>query len=291
MRRNRIVFVTLVLLVLSTNLSAQTPQPKRDPTLRSLIRTGSNTIYFDLLRMVLPDLEFDPKDRDYGIAHQTIPIRHIGESETESLQGTFSVTNFGTRSIVSNGRQIKLVQLDLSAERANEGTPYEGEAALLAAFTTDATPKLLDVMDVKTDRFTDLWDEQPVFQLNSQNEAFVVHNTHFNAGESYDDLQLLFIDGERFKVITGIFLLNTQGCAATFTETPSFRALPDGRKYPKIIVKVKVQKEADSKECSRKTPAYTKYYEGVFYWNPAKNEYQGNSRQLNALDKFNRNRL
>ena len=291
MRRNGIMLATLVLLLLPSNLSAQTPQPKRDPTLRSLIRTGSNTIYFDLFRMVLPDLEFDPKDRDYGIAHRTIPIRHIGDTETESLEGNFWVTSFGKRSITSDGRQVIILQLDLSAEGANQGTPYEGEAALLAAFSTDATPKLLDVMDVKTDRFTDFWDAQPVFQLNSQHGAVVIHNTHFNSGESYDDLQVLFLDGERFKVITGIFLLNTQGCGATVTETPSFRALPDPRKYPKLIVKVTVKKEADSQECSRKSPAYTKYYEGVFYWNPAKGEYQGNSRQLNALDKFNRNRL
>ena len=241
--------------------------------------------------MILPDLQFDASEPDSATAHKTIPIRNIGEKETESLEGDFSVGAFGTRSIMSDGRQVVLLQLDVSAEGANEATPYEGEAALLAAFSLDPKPKLLDVMDVKTDRFTDFWEQQPVFKLNSQNDAFVIHNTHWNSGESYNDLQLLFLDRDRFNVITSIFLFNTQGCGATVTETPNFRALPDAGKYPQIIVKVTLKKEADSRECSRRTPAYTKYYQAVFSWNPAKAEYQSNSRQLNALDKFNRNRL
>lgn len=287
----QILLAVVLLLLFASNLCAQTPQSKSTPSLRAVVRKGSSTTYFDLLRMLMPDLQFDSSDANSATAHQTIPLRNIARDEAESLNGNFSVTDFGSRWIMSNGRQILLLNLDLSAEGANEGTPYEGEASLLAAFNVDTAPKLLDVMDTKTDRFTDFWEEQPVFQLNAQNEAFILHNSHFNSGESYNDLQLLFLDRERFKTITSIFLLNTQGCAVTFNETPHFRALPDASKYPKIMVKVTVKKEADPKECSRKTPGYTKYYQGVFYWNGVKGEYEGNSRQLNALDKFNRTRL
>lgn len=320
MTRNFLLLAVLALLVSPSNLCAQSSQSKRAqtsqsksaPTLHSVIRKGSNTTYFELLRMLLPDLQFDSDDSNSATAHRTIPVRHIAAlgnsklphgpdneaeilqgsgNEAESLLGDFAVTTFGARWLTSNGRQILLLHLDLPAEGANEGTPYEGEATLLAAFSVDPTPKVLDVMDTKTDRFTDFWEAQPVFQLNSQNEAFVVYSTHFNAGESYNDLQLLFLDGERFKIITSIFLLNTQGCAATFNETPHFRAALDSRKYPKIIVRVKVKKERDARECSRKTPGYTKYYQGVFYWHGARQEYQSNSPQLNTLAKFNRARL
>jgi hypothetical protein len=285
------ILVIILALFFPATLSAQTAQAKGTPTLRSVVRQGSQTTYFDLMRMLLPDLQFDSVDSNSATAHQTISFRNIEDDEATELKGDFAVSDFVSRWIMSGGRQIALLQLDLSAEGANEGTPYEGEATLVAAFNVDAAPKLLDVMDIKTDRFTDFWEAQPMFQLNAQHGAFVVHSSHFNAGESYNDVRLVFLDGDRFKTITSVFLLNTQGCGATIEETPSFQATPDGRKYPKLTVRVKVKKEADGAECSRKTPGYRKFYQGVFYWNAAKGEYQGNSPQLNMLDKFNRARL
>jgi hypothetical protein len=284
--RNRIILVAIALLLFAQSVSAQTK-----PTLRSVVKTGSATTYFDLVKMILPDLQFDTSDPNSATAHRTIPIRNIEEKEAESLAGDFTISSFGTRWTMSDGRQILLLQVDLAAEGLNEATPYQGEAALLAAFTVDPTAKLLDVMDVKTDRFTDFWEQQPVFQLNSQNGAFVIHNTHWNSGESYNDVRVLFLRDGRFETITSVFLLNTQGCGADITESPYFRALPDARKYPKLLVKVTLKKEADKAECTRRTPGYTRYYQGVFYWNPAKAEYEGNARQLNTLDKFNRTRL
>ena len=280
-----------MLLLFASTTSAQNAQPKTQPTLRSVVRQGSTATYFDLIKMILPDLQFDATDPNSAAAHRTIPIRNIEDKEAESLEGDFSISTFGTRWTMSDGRQVLLVQLDLAAEGLNEATPYQGEASLLAAFTVDPAPKLLNVMDVKTDRFTDFWEQQPVFQLNSQNGAFIIHNTHWNSGESYNDIRVLFLRDGRFETITSVFLLNTLGCGAHITETPNFRALPDARKYPKLLVKVTLKKEADKAECSRRTAGYTKYYQGVFYWNPAKAEYEGNAPQLNALEKFNRARL
>ena len=241
--------------------------------------------------MLLPDLKFDSKDSTSATAHRTIPIRHIANNETESLKGNLTVSDFEERRIISDGRQILLLKLDLPAAGANEGTPYEGEATLLAAFNLEPTPRVLDVVDIKTDRFTGFWEDQPVLELNSQNAAVVVHSSHWNAGESYDDLRLLFLDEERFRTGASIFLLNTQGCGTTVKEKPRFRVLPDQRKYPSIIVRVTVRKEPDTEECGRKTPGFTKYYQGLFYWNRVKGAYESNSRQLSTLDKFNRERL
>ena len=291
MNRVGIMLATITLLLSASTLAAQTAVASNETTLRSMVHKGSNATYFDLLRMVLPDLQMDQSASNSATAHRTIPFRNVDAKEAQSLEGNFNVTTFGARAIMSGGRQIVLVQLDLSADGANEGTPYEGQATLLAAFSVDPKPKLLDVMDLKTDRFTDFWDEQPVVPLNAQNEAIVVHNTHFNAGESYDDFRLMFMDGDQFKVITTISLLTTQGCGATFIETPYFRPQPEAAKYPRILVRVKLQKQADLRECTRRTLGYTKYYEAIFYWNSAKGRYQTNSRQLNALDRFNRARL
>ena len=102
----------------------------------------------------------------------------------------------------------------------------------------------------------------------------------------------MFVDDGRFKIISSFFLFNTQGCGATFTESPSFRALPVvSRKYPKILVTVRLKKEADTDECDRRTRGYTRFYRAIYYWQQAKARYESDSRQLGQLAKFNRERL
>ena len=286
--------LALMLSVLtgSTQSIVSTGGSLQSKNLRSTVRQGSNTTYFDLMRMVLPDLQFDPDEPNMGIAHHTISFRQITEKGAAGrLEGNLKITSFEEQWITSRGRQILILMLDLAGEGINEATPYEGEATLLAVFSLEPTLRLIDRLDIKTDRFTSFWEKPPVFQLDSQNSAFVVYSSHFNAGENYNDVSLWFLDGQRLKMITSIFLLNTQGCGATFSETPDFRALPGASsKYPKIMVRVKLRKEADTRECDDRTPGYTRYYQSVFSWSRAKAEYQGNSRQLEALDKFNRER-
>jgi len=64
-----------------------------------------------------------------------------------------------------------------------------------------------------------------------------------------------------------------------------------GSKYPKILVTVRLKKEADTGECDRRTRGYTRYYRAICYWQQAKARYGCDSRQLKRLDKFNRERL
>ena len=276
----------------TTQSSGSTSSSLQSKNLRSVVRIGSNTTYFDVLKRLFPDLQMDSNQSNGAVAHRTVPFRHIAEKEdAAAVEGNFEISTFEEHWIKSEGTQIPLLSLDLSAEGANDATPYEGELTLLAAFSIEPTIKLLDVMDIKTDRFTSFLEEKPVFRLNSQNDAFVITSTHFNAGENYNDITVLFLQAGKFNVVTSLFVMNTQGCGATIDQTPEFRAVPvAGRNYPNVIVRVKLTKEADTKECSRRTPGYTKYYQAVYSWNAVKREYQGSSRQLKMLDKFNRER-
>ena len=277
----------------TTQSSASTSSNGQSKDLRSVVRSGSKTTYFDVLSRLFPDLQMDPNQSNGAVAHRTIPFRHMTEKgEASALEGNFEISTFEAHWIMSDGKQVLLLSVDLEAEGANQGTPYGGESTVLVAFSVEPTINLLDVMDIKNDRFTSFLEEKPVFRLNTQNDAFVITSGHFNAGENYNDLTVLFLRAGKFNIITSLFLFNTQGCGATITETPEFRAVPDARrKYPNIIVRVKLRKEADTNDCSRRTPGYTKYYQAVLAWNAAKAEYQGDSPQLRAFDKFNRKRL
>ena len=295
MRRSKVI-TQLVLLLVSLSVPAEaTKQASGVLTTKDLNSTvtGSKTTYLELVRKVLPDLQVDPNQVDVAVAHASVPFRHLSEDTgPATLEGDLRLDSFQARWIKSEGRRVLLLELDMSAENANEGTNYQGEAVFVAAFTIQPAIKLLDVMDIKTDRFTGFWEKLPVLQLTSRSDVFLVNSSHSNAGESYNDLTVLFLNDDRIETITNIFILDTQGCGATFTETPLFRILPGtNQKYPNLMVDVRVKKDADSGDCNHPTRGYLKSYQAVYRWNAAKREYRTTSRQLQALDKFNRKRL
>ena len=292
---NKLWLSQLLLLLLPSCLLAQAGNQESKPLFASDLSStvaGTKTTYLELIHRILPDLQIDPKDADVAIGHKTIPFKHLSENKKpSSLQSDIKLDSFQPYWIKSDGRRVLLLELSISAEDANQETNYEGEADIVAAFTIQTEIKLLDVMDVKTDRFSGFYEKPPVFQLTTQSDAFLVVSTHSNAGESYSDLNVLFLNHDRIETITNIFLFDTQGCGATFTETPSFRVMPGSSKYPNIMVTVKVNKDADSQDCDRPTPGYVKVYQALYQWNSAKREYRTISKQLAALDKFNGKRL
>ena len=285
----------LLLILIPFSILAQTPPQGSKPLFAgdlSSTVTGTKTTHLELLRRIIPDLQVDANDADVARGHKTIPIKHLGENTPRTaLEGDIKLESFQTQWIKSDGRRVLLLEIDLSAEEANQGTPYEGEANLLAAFVVQPAVRLLDVIDVKTDRFSGFWEHPSVFSLTPQSDAFVVSSSHSNAGESYNEITVLFLNRDRLETITSMFLFDTQGCGATFTETPSFRVQPGNTKYPNVLVTVKVKKDADSEECDRQTRGYVKTYQAVYQWSAAKREYRTTSQQLKALDRFNRNRL
>ncbi len=285
----------LVLLLVPVSVLAQTGSPESKPLyagdLRSTI-AGTNTIYLELIRKIIPDLQIDPNDADVAIAHKTIPFKHLSENTPPAaLESDIKLDSFQPHWIKSDGRRVLLLELSVSAPDANQGTNYEGEADIVAAFTMQPGIKLLDVMDVKTDRFSGFYEKPSIFPLTAQSDAFLVISSHSNAGESYNDLNVLFLNHDRIETITNVFLFDTQGCGATFTQTPSFRALPGNIKYPNVMVTITVKKDADSQDCDRPTRGYVRTYQALYIWNVSKREYRTTSRQLEALDKFNRDRL
>lgn len=276
----------LAFCALTTGARGPAAAPPRGERLNSAVRPGSKITYFDLLRELFPDLAAD------GTAHRSVPMRSASEpSERSVVEGEIKF-EFKPYPFRSGGRQLLMLWVEIKAAGANEGTPYEGESAVLAVYSLEPAAKLLDAVDAKADRFTGFWKDRPLLRLDSRNDAFVIYNTHWNSGESYFGIDVLFVDEGRIKPIAGLFLYDTQGCGVSFTETPAFRAAADpGNKYPKLLVEVEVKKGRDEKTCEHPTRGYVRRYRGVYRWSRAKGRYPGGSRQLGALDRFNERRV
>jgi hypothetical protein len=280
------LFALLALGSLRAEARSPGGEPSQDVGLSSPVESGSGTIYFDLLRELFPDLQAD------GAAHRSIPFRSLSEPRRrEAVTGDITF-EFKPYWFKSEGGRLLLLWVDVKAEGANAGTPYEGEADVLAVFRLRPGVKLLDAVDVKTDRFTGFWKDRPLFPLGPRDDAFIVYSTHSNAGESYTSLDLLFVDAGRLKTVASQFLYETEGCGASYDETPSFQTAADpGHKYPKVLLKVKLTKKPDEETCERPTRGYTRYYQGLYRWDAAKGRYVSNSRQLDSLDRFNERRV
>ncbi len=260
--------------------------PSQGERLNSSVRPGSKITYFDLLRELFPDLAAD------GTAHRSVPVRSTSQPrERNAVEGDIKF-DFRPYPFKSGGRKLLMLWVEIKADGVNEGTPYEGEAVVLAVYGLGPAFKLLDAVDVKADRFTGFWKDRPLFRMDSRNDAFVVYNTHWNAGESFLGIDMLFVDEGRIKTVASLFLYNTQGCGVGFDETPAFRAAADpGNKYPKVFVSVELKKGRDGETCDHPARGYVRHYRGVYRWSGAKGRYVGGSRQLDRLDKFNGRRV
>jgi hypothetical protein len=280
---SRIIGSVLFVVFAVGTLRADTQQTL---DLTSPVQKGLRTTYLDLLQRLMPDAKAD------GTANSTIPFRSISEPRRkESINGPikFDVEPYWFN---SEGKQLLMLRVDLTADDANEGTPYGGEAVVLAVFKLEPTATLLDALEIKTDRFTGFWEDRPLFRLDRKNDAFIVSSSHWNSGENYLSLDMLFVDEGRIKSIASQFIFDTQGCGSTFTETPSFRTVAaPGSKYPNVLVSVKLTKQPDEAACPRRTRGYTRHYQGLYRWNSVKRKYEGGSQQLNALDRFNKKRV
>src|SRR2546421_7618191 len=142
------LFVLLTVCGLQAEARSSGGETLQDVGLSSPVRSGSRTTYFDLLRELFPDLQAD------ATAHRSIPLRSISEPrKSEAVTGDIEF-EFKPYWFKSEGRRLLMLWVDVKAKGANEGTPYEGEAAVLAGFRVGPGVRLLDALDVKTDRFT-----------------------------------------------------------------------------------------------------------------------------------------
>lgn len=278
-----LLLVLLTVGSFAADVRSTSDWPRQSDDLTSPVRSGSKTTYFDLLRELFPDLQED------ATTHRTIPLASLNEPQ-QKQEVTGDITfNFKPYWINSEGRRLLVLWVEITDEDANQGTPYQGGAVVLTVFALEPRVKLLDAMRVESDRFTSLWDKPPILRLNAQSDALIFYNYHWNAGENFQDIVVLFVDAGRFKTITNQFIFNFTTCGATFSETPTFRVVADpGNKYPQVLVKVRLTKKPEKNTCEPQARGYTRTYQGLYRWNKAKGMYEGHSQQLDRFDRFNK---
>jgi hypothetical protein len=275
------------LVFLAGPVEAVAPRIVNAEHLDQTVAPGSSTTYFDLLKLVFPDLKKPEGKGLEALAGETAPVRHLDrEYEEQPLSGTLKFLVVSSLPIKADNQPLLLVHVDVTRE-TGESSPQVEEYSLLALFHTGASPKLLDLVDIKAARFNGFWEERPLFNLTPGTQACLIYHHHFNSNQSYNIIRLLFVRNQRLQEILSVAPFSVTSFCLTFASQASFRIMPDlPRPYPQVVATVTLKGKKDPPECKPRRAGFTRTYQGIWQWYPKKQEYRQVSGNLDRLYKW-----
>jgi hypothetical protein len=235
------------------------------PGLSASVPDDGDTTYLDLARMVVPDLA--AKDDGSYAGSAPIEMRHIegGDSGGPPPDST-TVFDAAVLPVKAAGKDRLAMLLDFgSGEDSAEGF------AALALYDLSGTPKLLDVVNVATDK--DSYFRDPgKFAIGAADDALMTMSMHFNSNQSYVTTQLILVRNDRFEPVDSIFTFDEQACGYRSSQNLAFRAGPGELSYADIIATVIDATEATGEDCgdTRPPPVASRTITVTYHWDGAR---------------------
>ncbi|MHB8068034.1 MAG: hypothetical protein ACYDIC_09050 [Desulfobaccales bacterium] len=262
--------------------------------LKQPVAAGSPTTYADLLKLIFPEPAAGQKETP-----QTPPVWQINDYyKKQPLTAKQRDGGVLALPIKAQGRPFLLLLVPATGEKAEEeGDAGEQEYYLLALFQTTPAPKLLDLVDIgqgtNLGMIEGFWcknPDNPLFDLTPGTQACMIFQEHFNSGESFLGIHLLWVRNQRLERVLGVFTYGVKAQCRSFATRTVFRTEPDkGREFPKVVAELTLKMEPSPKDedCDKqRTRGFTKSYRGVWRWNPAKQKYGRTGGNLDKLYKF-----
>jgi hypothetical protein len=240
---------------------------------------------FDLMKMVVTDLVPESAGGDVK-AHQIVNYRHIEGKDAKTVPaGPVAIEDLEALQIQANGKSRLVLMADLGP--SDEAV---AEFVLLTLFDLHGKPKLLDVVEVGTDRLTGFADK-PLLPLGQRTDLIRIDSDHFNSDEDSVNTELIFVLHDRFRLIDAIYTYNDKSCTYQLTEWPRVKTLPDrGRRYRRIVLtipeKVALQKDADCSDEKAPNP-FVRTFRATYRWSEHRRAFVAASGNLDQLAKVN----
>jgi hypothetical protein len=258
--------------------------PAPNPT-EDLVPGHPGVTYLQLLRQAIPDLAYNPATKQ--VEGHLKSLRHImgdgaGGDPPDPLVADF----LEVRQIKAGGRPRLVVLADLGqAEDSAQST------TLMALYDDAPRPKLLDAVDVGVDKDTGFNEKPSQLALGAGDDALVILSGHGNSNQSYQARLVIFVRGDRLRLIDDIFVLSDNACGYQRDETPVFTTQP-GAPYAALQVTVTERLKRLDEDCGDQAvpPPYVRTYHATYRWDAAKGAFVGHG-DLVRLDKLNRGRF
>lgn len=247
----------------------------------------TSTTYFDLLKKIFPDVRMDTAGGSDAVANLSIPLKHLhGDYKNRVYRAEMKISGIESLSLQTGGRRRLLLLVHVESE----GEQFTwGGLGVMALFELEPAVKLLDATDIKADRFSGIWEDQPILHTGPRAEALMVTNYHHNSSQNYLSLTMVGTEDDRLRPIFELpTLLNLNYCGNKSTQTPTIAVLRGSRGgHFNISVKIKLVKEADDETCEKPTRGYTRVFNSVLVWNPAKRKYESTGSAIGRLSRLN----
>ena len=259
--------------------------------LKQPVAAGSPTTYADLLKLVFPEQPAGQEEKP-----QTPPVRSLSDYFKEQpLTAKQRDGDVLALPIKAQGRPLLLLLVAATGESPEgEGVAGEQQYDLLALFQTAPAPKLLDLVDIgqmiSMGMVEGFWCKNPLLDLTPGTQACMIFQEHFNSSESFLQIHLLWVRNQRLEEVLGVSPYGVKALCQSFATSTVFRTEPDkGREFPKVVAKLTLHMEPSPKdeECDKQRQrGFTKSYQGVWRWDPAKQKYHRVSGNLGQLYEF-----
>jgi len=242
--------------------------------------------YFDLMKLVVTDLEPESASNE-AKAHQIVNYRHIeGKDAKTDPAGPVALKYLEPVEIHAEGKSRLVLMADLGP--SDEAV---AEFVLLALFDLHSKPKLLDVVEVGTDRLTGFSDT-PLLPLGHGSDLIRISSDHFNSDEDFVNTELIFVHHGRFRLVDALYTYNVKSCTYQLTEWPAVTTIADrGRRYRRIMLTVpeKVALQPDAGDCGdEKAPRpFVRTFHATYRWNAQRRVFVATSSTLDELVKEN----
>jgi hypothetical protein len=292
---DRIVSNTVISLCLVAGVAAPShvlaknslPTPRRVGDVSARVASHATTTYEDLLRLVFPTMH-DDETGTALLGPTSVAIRTIDADSAPAVLVNVSRLESMSAVWLADGAAMRLVLLiEVQAEDANSLTPYGGEADLLAVFDVGPTPRLVDVMDVKTDRFTGFSERQPVIALGPKTFGCVVYSEHDNSSQSYSRGTVFHVYRGKIRVAANVTLFSWRDGSKEVDETATFRARPRiGSPCADLIVTVLRAIHPLAETGDRLAARSIQRYVGTFRWRGDARGYAAAGGTLDRPDRL-----
>ncbi|TIW13766.1 MAG: hypothetical protein E5V81_28030 [Mesorhizobium sp.] len=255
------------------------------PELSSTIPGHQDVTYFDLAKMIVPDLQAG--DDGFYKGGAPIEMRDIlGGNDGGSPPETINLPNAAVLAIKAGGKDRLTMLLDLGqAQDSAEGF------AVLALYDLTGKPKLLDAVNVGTDQSTYFRDPGKL-AIGPGDDALITMSTHFNSNQGYVGTILILVRNDRFEPIDQINTFDENVCAYKRTQDLSFQTRGSEKPYAAVRVTVTDTTKASGESCEEPAPKAVSHDISVTYhWDKTGSRYIRNSDAFEKLSAENAKRF
>jgi hypothetical protein len=233
------------------------------------------------MKLVVTDLAHDDKDAAVGIGHAVVPFVHIGgkDSRVEPPE-TINLQFIEAKTIPGDDSRVIVIADFGDSEEA------VAPAEMLALFALAPAPKLLDVVEVGSDRnvgFSDI--KSPL--LGPHTPLLLIQSGHGNGNQAYLSFDMLFVHDDRLQHIDSVFTFGESYCSYERHQDPSFTTIASPGPYRALHVSVLEHVTPTGAECGDEKPPRLRAatYQATYRWDARRQRFATPSKELDRLAK------